>query len=337
MVALLLAGACGGSDGGGTDQPARVGSGPNKGPVPTLPGGVDLAPTDPATALVGDGLSYGRPLPSEEAAAQAFAEDPEVREVIARRVLSQRDGRLVGSVLLLRLDGTAVFDEEVLDAFVRGIVGALGAAGATDEEVSGQAVLHARGGDATAMGYRRGDLLVVVAGGVDADIRTVIARQLDAHARGVAGSLEPMTPLLAAPVDSAFVAVPTVAFEAIPPPEEERPPEPPTLVGASAGEGRYGVVAGERRLTVWAFAVDLAAFPSAESHHQAVSDLVAARAGGAAVAEVEVVDRLVLAADGADGAPSVRAFRHHGLVLLVEGLDPVQLDATLADWITALA
>ena len=327
--------ACGGSS-DTADDPARRATGPNKGPVPTLPGGVELVATDPASVLVGDGLAYGRPLPSEEAAAAAFATDPEVGEAIARRVLSLRDGRLVGTALLLRLDESAIFDETVLDAFVRGTVGALGSATAVAEDLAGQPVLHARGGELTALGYRRGDLLVVVTGRVDADIRTVVARQLDAIGRGVMGSLDPVTPLVAAPLDAAFVAVPSVTFEPIPPPEEEPPPEPPGLVGAAAVEGRYGVVAGERRLTVWAYAVDLGSFPSAESHHQAVADLVAGRAGGAEASEVEVVDRLVLAADGAGGGASARAFRHHGLVLLVEGLDPVQLDATLADWITAL-
>lgn len=335
-VALVAVAACGGSGGGGGSTPS-TGSGPNKGPVPTLPGGVELAATDPASVLVGDGLAYGRPLPSEDVAAEAFAEDPEVRAVLARRVLSKRDGRLVGSLLLLQLDGSAVFDESVLDAFVRGIVGALGGTTATDEEVAGRSVLHARGGDVTAMGYRLGDLLVVVSGGVDADIRTVVDRQIEANGRGEVGSLDPVTPLVAVALDSVFVPVPTVSFEPIPPPEEELPPEPPGLVGANAVAGRYGVVAGERRLTVWAFTVDLGAFPSAESHHQAATDLVAGRAGGSPVSEVEVVDRLVLAADGAEGSPSARAFRHHGLVVLVEGLDPVQLDATVADWITALA
>lgn len=334
-VMLVLAAGCGGGGGDG-DGPSPTRAGPNKGAVPTLAGGVELGATDPASVLVGDGLAYGRSLPSEEVAAGAFTEDPEVRSALARRVFSTRDGRLVGSVLVLQLDGSAVFDETVLDAFVRGIVGALGGATATDDEVAGREVLHARGAEVTAVGYRLEDLLVVVTGGVDGDIRTVVARQLDAHGRGEVGSLDPATPLVAVALDAAFVSVPSVTFEPFPPPEEERPVDPPPLGGTTAVEGRYGVVAGERRLTVWAYAVDLGAFPTAESHDEALTGLVAARAGGAEVTEVEVVDRVVLAADGAEGSPSARAFRHHGLVLLVEGLDPVQLDATLADWLTAL-
>lgn len=333
-VGLLLVAACGGAGGG--EPAARPASGPNKGPIPTLPGGVELAAVDPASVLVGEGLAFGRPLPSEQAAAEVFAEEPEVRTALVRRVLSQRDGRVIGRALVLRLDGDAVFDQSVLDAFITGVVGALGGAPATGEGLGGRPVLRARGGDRTAVGFREGDVLVVVTGGVDRDVRTVVGRQLAAIARGATGSLDPMTPLLPAAVDAAFVAVPTLSFEAIPPPEDETPPEAPALVGASAVEGRYGVVAGERRATVWAYVVDLAEFPTAESHDRFVAELVSASAGGAAAAEVEVVDRLVVAADGAEGTPSARAFRHRGLVLLVQGLDPAQLDASLADWITAL-
>lgn len=333
-LGLLVVASCGGSGGG--DPAARTDPGPNKGPVPTLPGGVALAAVDPASVLVGEGLAFGRPLPSEQAAAAVFAEEPEVRAAVVRRVLSQRDGRVIGQALVLQLDGEAVFDRSVLDAFISGVVGALGGAPAQGEGLGGRPVLRARGGELTAVGFREGDLLVVVTGGVDRDVRTVVGRQLEALASGAIGSLDPMTPLLPAAIDAAFVVVPTLSFEAIPPPEDETPPEAPGLVGASAVEGRYGVVAGERRATVWAYVVDLAAFPTAEAHDRFVAELVSTSAGGAASSEVEVVDRLVVTADGAEGMPSARAFRHRGLVLLVQGPDPAQLDATLADWIIAL-
>ena len=49
-----------------------------------------------------------------------------------------------------------------------------------------------------------------------------------------------------------------------------------------------------------------------------------------------MLGRVVLAADGPEGSPSVRAFRHQGLALVVEGLVPAQLDAVITAWLTAL-
>jgi hypothetical protein len=101
-------------------------------------------------------------------------------------------------------------------------------------------------------------------------------------------------------------------------------------------QGRYGVVAGERRTTVWAFTVDPGAYPSAEVLEPAMAALASARAGGAAPEAIEVVDRVVQRATGAEGSPSARAFRHGALVLLVEGTDPAQIDAVVSAWIAAL-
>ena len=121
LAVALLAGAC--SDDGGATGDAVVDDGPNSLPPPTLPGGVELAAVDPHRLLVGEGLAYGRPLPSEQAAADAYLEDPEVAAVVARRLHSRGDGRLVGEVLLLEVDGAEIFDGAVLDAFVDGAVG----------------------------------------------------------------------------------------------------------------------------------------------------------------------------------------------------------------------
>jgi hypothetical protein len=37
------------------------------------------------------------------------------------------------------------------------------------------------------------------------------------------------------------------------------------------------------------------------------------------------------------GAWAARVFRHGSLVVLVEGTDPVQVDAVVGDWISTLA
>ena len=121
------------------------------------------------------------------------------------------------------------------------------------------------------------------------------------------GAAEPFTPLVPLPIDAAFVPLPTVSFQPIPP-EEEPPPVPPGLPGATGVQGRYGVEAGERRTTAWAYTLDPATYPSAESLEPALAALVSARAGGAPVESTEVLGRVVLSADGPEGSPSVRAF-----------------------------
>lgn len=337
LLGALLSAACTGSDGGGNDTAPSSDDGPDAGALPTLAGGVELTAVEPVRVLVGDGLAFGQPLPSQQLAAEAFTEDPEVASAVTRRVYSLRDGRLIGEALVLAIDGTEVFDQRVLDAFVRGVVAALG--GGTQEEVvlGGRTTLRSRGSGGTVIGFLEGNLLVVVRGADDHDVGVVVERQLAAIAAGITGAAEPVTPLVPLPIDAAYVAVPTVAFQSIPPPEEEPPPEPPALPGATRVQGRYGVVAGERRTTVWAFTVDPATYPSAEVLEPAMAALVSARAGGAPAEGVEVVDRVVQRATGAEGAASARAFRHQGLVLLVEGLDPAQVDAVVSAWITALA
>ena len=335
LVAALLA-ACGGGDGGGSaDEPGQE-SEPNRTPPPTLAGGVELPAVDPVRLLVGEGLAYGQPLPSQQAAADAYLEDPEIASVLARRVHSRNDGRLMCDALLLELDGAEVFDESVLDAFVDGAVGALGGGTTEAIKVGGRPVLRSTGDAGTVIGYREGNQLVLVRGPSEKDVARSVLLQLEAYATGAPGEAAPFTPLFPTPIDAAFVAVPTVTFQPIPPPEEEPPPEPPGLPGATGVQGRYGVVAGERRTTVWAYTLDLGTYPSAEQLQPKLAEVVAARAGGAKVETTEVLGRVVLAANGPDGSPSVRAFRHGGLVLLIEGTNPAQLDAVITAWLTEL-
>ncbi len=337
LVGLLLAGAC--STGGEASDEATSATsddGPNPVVLPTLAGGIELAAVDPVQVLTGDGLAYGQPLPSQQAAADAFLEDPEVASVTARRIYSRFDGRALGEALVLALDGAELFDRAVLDGFARGVVASLGDDAPTAADVAGRTTIQARGDAGTTIAYLEGNLLVVVRTAADADAGIVVERQLTALAAGIPGAPEPRTPLVALPLEAAFVTVPTVTFEAFPPPEEESPPDPPTLAGATRFEGRYGVVAGERRTTVWAYTVDPQTYPWAEPLEAALAELVASRTAGAPVETVEVLGRVVLGADGADGATSARAFRHGGLALLVEGSDPDQLDAVVSAWIAAL-
>lgn len=332
--------ACTDDDAGRPDDPVGADRrGPNPGPLPTIPGGVALEAVDPAAGLVGDALAYGTPLPSEQVAAEALTEAPEVASVVARRVIHVPDARHLADVVLATLDGSELFDEGSLAAFERALAGSLSGGGdVTDVDLAGRPALLAVGEEVTVVAHREGSLLTLVQAPSEADARLVATRQVEARARGEVGSLDARTPMAALPVDAAFVEVPNVTFAPIPPPEEEPllTPEPPALGGVVAVQGRYGVIAGERRTVVWALALDPAAHPTAESVAPALGPLVSERAGGAPADAAEVVDRIVVAADAPLGERSARAFRHQGLVLVVEGTRPDQLDAVVTAWVTAL-
>jgi hypothetical protein len=338
LALVVTLAACGDSGAGSVDEVRDARDGPNPGVVPTIAGGVDLGSLDPSTVLVGAELTFGAPLPSEQAAAEAFLTDPEVSAALTRRAFVAADGRHLADVTVLVLNGAELFDEAVLAAFVDGAVSAAGGGSAVPVPMGGQTVLRAAdpSGAVVAAGFREANLLVIVTGPSGPDVDLTATRQLEARARGEVGSPTPVTPLVALPVGAAFVAVPTVGFAPIPPPEDEPFPEVPDLPGAVALEGRYGVVAGERRALVWAFAVDPGAYPSAEVLAPALQGLAAARAGGTAPAVSEVGGRVVYAASNSPGTRSAQVFRHGGIVLLVEGNDAAQLDAVTTAWIAAL-
>jgi hypothetical protein len=252
-------------------------------------------------------------------------------------VLATPDGHRLANALVLALNGAELFDDKALAAFEAAAVEGLGGAPTAPVEVAGRTVLRSAGADRVALGFREGNLLAIVSGPVDADVTLVVTRQLEALARGEVGTVEPFTPLVALEPNAAFVPVDTVTFEPIPPAgEEPSSPEVPGLAGATAVEGRYGVVAGERRTVVWAIAVDRGQYPSAEALAPALPGLASARAAGAPPQPVEVIDRVVLESTNADGSPSARVFRHQGLVLVVEGNRADQLDAVVTAWIVAL-
>ncbi|MFZ6004104.1 MAG: hypothetical protein ACOYXM_09245 [Actinomycetota bacterium] len=336
-TSLVLA-ACGGGRGGRVDEVTDDRDAPNRGAIPTLPGGVELGELDPRAVLVGAELAFGSPLPSEQLAAEAYTQDPEVVSALARRVYVASDGRHIADVLVLVLDGGELFDESVLAGFERGVVSALGGARAEELVLAGRPALRAVSGDGerVAIGFREANVLAIVTGSVEADAVLTATRQIEARGRGEAGSGEPQTPLVAVPAEAAFVTVPTVTFELIPPPEEEVGPEPPSLSGASGAHGRYGVVAGERRTVMWVFEVDRGAYSSAEALDPAMQSLAQQRGRGTAPTPLEVGGRVVYASLNEPGSPSAQVFRHQGLVLLVEGDRSDQVDAVTTAWIAAL-
>jgi hypothetical protein len=335
LVAGMVLGAC--RDDGGSADGTPEDRGPNRAPPATLAGGVELAAVDPLRLLVGEGLAYGTPLPSEQAAADVYREDPEVASVIARRVHDRGDGHFMARAMVLELDGAELFDESVLSAFVAGAVAALGDGTTEPITLADLPVLRSRGDGGTVLGHREGNQLLIMHGRSDPDVTSAMERSLRSHRAGEVGALQPFTPLVPRPLDAAFVPVPTVAFQPMPPREDEIPPEPPGFPGATAVQGRYGVVAGERRTTIWAFGLDRGTYRSAESLEPRLGEVVATVAGGSPVEASEVLGRVVLRADGSEDHPSVRAFRHHGLALIVEGTDPAQLDAVITAWLKELA
>jgi hypothetical protein len=346
-LAAILSAACAGGEGtgdeGARDEVAPLFGRPPTGPdvtPPTLPGGVELAPVDPASALVGDGIAYGSPLPSAQAAAGALAEDPGIEQVLVR-VAHRADGQgPLAEVLLATLDGAAFFDASVLDAYLNGLTVALAEAPGPEalgppQDIAGTPVRRLDGpGESAVAVWRRGDLLVVVRGAA-VDVEHVVTRSLSALAAGHVGSLEPRTPLPAPGAPAPFVEVPNVELVALPPPEEEPPPPAPELIGASAPEARIGVIGGERRAMVWAFPIDPGVL-TVEAISPAVEALVQGRAGGAPAVAEEVLATVVTAADAAVGQRSARAFVHGRWVVLVEGPVPADLDGIVTAWLEAL-
>lgn len=337
LVVAAAATACG-SGGDGVGDVADRRADPNRGVVPTIPGGLELGSLDPATVLTGADLAFGAPLPSEQAAADAFAEQPEFVSALARRVFHRADGRRLADALVLVVDGSAVFDEEALSALVHAAVGAIGRGVARPERIGAQDVVRAAASDGTraAVGFLIADVLTVVSGSSDAEVTLTVTRQIEARARGEIGSATPTTPLVTVEPASVFVSVSSVDFEEIPGPEEEAVPEPPAMAGASSVTGRYGVVAGERRTTVWVLSVSPSAHPWAESLEPAMEALAAARANGSAPTPTEIGGRVVYQSVNAPGTRSTHVFRHHGLVLLVEGDQADQVEAVATAWIAAL-
>ncbi|MGQ0431730.1 MAG: hypothetical protein ACT452_04900 [Microthrixaceae bacterium] len=337
LVVSAAATACG-SGGDGIGEVADRRADPTRGVVPTIPGGVELGSLDPATVLTGADLAFGAPLPSEQAAADAFAEQPEFVSALARRVFHRGDGRRLADALVLVVDGSAIFDEEALSALVHAAVGAIGRGVARAERIGAQDVIRAQASDGThvAVGFLSADVLTVVSGSSDAEVTLTVTRQIEARARGEIGSATPTTPLVPVEPDSVFVAVPTVAFEEIPGPEDEAVPEPPSMVGASAVTGRFGVAAGERRTTVWVVSTSRSTYPWAEALEPAMEALAMARANGSAPTPTEFGGRVVYQSVNAPGTPSAHVFRHHGLVLLVEGDQADQVAAVATAWIAAL-
>jgi hypothetical protein len=302
---------------------------------PTVAGGIELPPVDPATVYVGDDLAFGAVLPSEAAASGELGDEQEVASVGSRRVYTVSDARLLGDVLVLQLRGAGFFDESVLAGWQRGLVEGLAGAPPTELVLAGEPGLAAAGDGGSVAAFRDGDVFVVATASTPEDAALIAGRMREARRRGDESRPDPATPMRPLAPSSLFVAVPAVSFVPFPPPEEEPPPLAPVLAGATGADGRIGAIGGERRATVWVYALDPATYPSAEALQPALGGLVSTRAGGAPAADVELADRVVAAADGGD-AGSARAFRHGNVAVLVEGADPADLDAIVTAWTTAL-
>ena len=324
LGAMLVAGACSGSDGSGSDPDHPPGARPNGGRCPPSP--VGWSCTRRSRPRAGGGGSGLRPAPAERGGGGRRPSPPTPRwpGPWCRRVHSRRDGRLVGRTLILGSTAPSCSTRPCSTPSyeARWRPSAPGRPRSSSWPADPCSAPAAE--TCSAVGYREGDLLVVVTGTVDHDIQVVVARQLDGHGGGGHGVAATPSPRWSrSPSTPPSCRCPRLAFQVIPPPEEEPVPPAPTFAGATGVDGRYGVVAGERRTTVWVFTVDPATYPSAERLEPAMAAL-AVGAGGAPVARggSRWSTGSCTAPTAADGAPSARVFRHQGLVLLVEGLIP---------------
>ena len=334
LAVTLAAGAC--SDDGGSDGAVTQDAGPNTLPPQTLPGGVELAAVDPLRLLAGDGLAYGQPLPSEQAAAEAYLEDPEVASVMARQLHSRGDGRRMGDVLVLELNGAEIFDESVLDGFVGGAVGALGDGTTEPVTIAGRPVLRSQGPSGTVMGYREGNQLMLVRGPAPEDIGGVVERQLQALAvaRSARRSRSPRS-------SRCRSTPPSCRCPPCPSNRSRRPRRSPrrSRQVCRAQRGFWVATAwspGERRTNVWAHTLDPTTYPSAERLEPALAALAS------------TPGRCARGGEGGARPPRLQRRRRRwpplsprvppsGLALVVEGQVPAQLDAVITAWLTELA
>jgi hypothetical protein len=294
-------------------------------------GGVVLQEVDPTAVLVGEGLAFGDPLPSERDEIAVLEETDEVRSTLVRRVYDSITAQRIADLAVLRLDGAAFFDRTALDRWVRAFAEELGGGPVRTVRIGGEPVLRSFDGDRGVLAWRRGDALTILRG-EPSEVEAVASAILGGIAAGETPRVEPATPLVSLAPDAAFVAVPGVEFVAFPPFSEELPPNPPLFAGQLLTEGRIGVVGGERRATVWSILTDAATYPTLESLEPAVAALVSERTGAGTETQ-ELGDRLVISADG---TTSARAFVHGNLVVLVEGPDPAQIEAITTAWVNAL-
>jgi hypothetical protein len=289
-----------------------------------------LAEADPTSLLVAEGIRFGTAPAPLLAALDAYRDDVAVLDADGAIAWDATSVLRVAEVVVLALDPGAFTDESLLDVYVDRLRNAA-AEGARRVE-----------------SFQRGNLLALLTGLDAARLADLAARMQAAVDAGQTGTDERFTPLRELATGAVFVPLTTARFDPYPvggepvqpstptthaPPE---PPPPPILpgIGEVAIELRQVVVAGEVRALAWALAVPLRLRPSAELLEPAIPPAVAGRAGEPTTSFV--VDRSVWTADPTDERSAVRAFRHGNVVVMVEGADPVQLDALVGAWITAL-
>ncbi|MGE3620996.1 MAG: hypothetical protein AB7L84_11095, partial [Acidimicrobiia bacterium] len=219
VLAAVLASCTGGDDGAGPPSPlerdpAGTAAGTDAAAPPTRAGGVALDPVDPTTVLVGDGLAFGAALPSEEAAAATFAEGPEVDVALTRRVYATADARELGSVLVLRLVGTAFYEPATLAAWEAALVGSLSGGPVAPADLGGGPGLVATGPDGAVAALREGDVEVVVTGIDPAAAVQVAGLMRTGRAGGAPGQAQPVTPRRPVDPAGAFAPAPPVGFVA---------------------------------------------------------------------------------------------------------------------------
>jgi hypothetical protein len=230
--------------------------------------------------------------------------------------------------------GTAV------DGYVRGL------ASGSAESVDGAEQVDLGGVDAFAAStnaqafvtFRLDNVIVLVTAPTSDGARTLAATMAEAALSGSGGGGSTVTPFGEVPPSSAFVDLNGFGFIVFPNDEEKTDlayePLPVPLVDGLAGlpEARLVVIGNEIRGAAWVLPTARTSYASAEDLVEPMRLLAAARSGGEVTEEV-VNGRTVFAGDT---AASVRVVREENLVLVVDGIDPVNADAIVAEWLGSL-
>jgi hypothetical protein len=316
---------CSGGDDGGSPQ-ARDESSTTTSAVSTSSASTTTtAPkrVDPNSVLVARGYLFGSAPPSLAATRDVYrADDLVLGSEVAVAWHASRVQR-IADVIVLSLDGPALVDDQVVQAYVDAFEGALARTGSRS------------------VSFLHRNLLVVLVGPDRAAVTALRDAMTTAIAAGAEGGPTRHTPMRRVAPGSVFVELPNAIFEPYPTPSDTTvegtptteepgdPPAAPTLDDANAVssvELRRVLVGNEARALAWALGTRTDVVRSAEELEILLERSVRSRVR-ADVTTRAVSDRSVWVATG------IRGFRVHNVVVIVEGADEVQLDSLVASWL----
>ncbi len=339
-LALLAAGC---APPGGEDTTSPLAEGEDQvlaeSPAPIRPA-IVLGTRDPASVLAGAGLVFGTAGGAAVLSVQGYETDPLVQQAVVRDVYAADTGEPVGSVVVLTLAPGVFTSTAAVDGYVRGL--ASGAAesvgGAQEIALGGVDGFFASTESQAFVTFRLDDVVALVSAPTGGGAQTLAATIAQGALSGAGGAVSTVTPFAEVPASSAFVDLEGFEFDLFPGDDEKGDlayePQPAPLLDGLLGlpEARLVVIGNEIRGAAWVLPAARASYASAEELVEPMRLLAAERSGGEVTEEV-VAGRTVFAGDA--GA-SVRVAVDENLVLVVDGIDPVNADAILAEWLGSL-